>query len=218
MGFSRWVAAAAVSLAVSVLATGTATAGETWTYRASGSDASVEWIEFGDLPGIPGNVHVGWLWVDASSSRSTYAYGYVEDWTCPEGERPDGGGHDEEEPGNCEFEAFREIEGEQINFTMDRKLSSARLTGTLRVENHETGAGASPPVDITWTAVGSTHKTTETYRDVSDGQRVQYRNTYTSTVAVVDGFIGAMGFTDDQDDESSGYLSTYRVHERSSSK
>lgn len=220
----RWAVVAGLALApvIAVSAVGTANAGESWTYRASGINAGTEWVEFGTLPGgVPGNAHVGSLWIDQSSSN-VEVDGKVADWTCPEGERPPGGGgphaeHEEPET-NCEFEGFRFISGGDVTFTMDRKLNTARLTGTLFVENHDGGNSAAPPVDMTLTGVGSTSKSVETYRSTEDGSRYQYRYTTQSRKAGIDGFIGAMGFTDDTDDESFAYMSRYTVHDRVMSK
>ncbi|NEE01572.1 hypothetical protein [Phytoactinopolyspora halotolerans] len=223
MAGRRWAAVAGLTIAplIAVSVAAPAQAGESWTYRASGANASTQWIEMGTLPGgVPGNAHVGYLEVYTSSYVDVY--GDVADWTCPEGELPpDGGGphaEDEEPETNCEFEGFRSISGGDVEFTMDRKLDTARLTGTLIVENHETGEGAAPPVDITWTGVGDTAKSTETSRYTEGGVRYQSRYTSMSRNAQVDGFIGAMGFTDDPDDQSTAYMSRYTVHDRSVSR
>ena len=61
-------------------------------FRSSGTVANASWVEFGTLPGIGGNVHVGSLAVDASSTTSAYVFGNVADWTCPDGQRPPEGG------------------------------------------------------------------------------------------------------------------------------
>lgn len=220
----RWAAAAALAVAplIAVSAAGPAHAGESWTYRASGMNASAEWLELGTLPGVAGNAHVGWLQVDAASSSRADVYGDVADWTCPDGELPpDGGGphHDEEEPEtNCVFEGARNIFGGDVQFTMDRKLNTARLTGSLFVENHDTGEGANPPVDMTWTGVGTTSSSVETSRYTEGRTKYQSRYTSTSRNADVDGFIGAMGFTDDPDDQSYGYVGRYTIHDRSTSR
>lgn len=200
-----------------------AEAGSTWTYRADGTTASVDWIEMGALTGVGGNIHVGSLWVDGGSAQA-YAYGHVVDWTCPDGELPPSGGHgrfaeDEEPETNCVVESTRFIDGDAIQFSVDRKLNAARMTGTLIVEDHETGSGGAPLADITWTGIGKTSSSTSysKYTD-SNGNRWQSRYSSTERNAEVDGFIGAMGFADDADDQSSGWLERYKIHERSVSK
>lgn len=103
MRSKRLAIAMVAGFVVPLIAVGTAEAGEKWSFRASGSNASVDWVEYGELPGIPGNIHIGSLWVDSSSSYVD-VFGVVEDWTCPPGEFPDGGGggHDEE-PGQSKL-------------------------------------------------------------------------------------------------------------------
>lgn len=209
---------------------GVATAADRWTYRSTSETATTQWTEFGLLPGgVQGNIHVGFLEVYGGSTPQ--AFGSVADWTCPEGELPpDGGGHGEfvgafegEEPPetNCELHSERFIfaEAGQIEFTLDRKLGSARLTGTLSVEDHATGAGGQPPVDITWTGIGTASSYSTTGKFTEGGSTYYYKESGTQREAAIaaGSFIGAMGFTDDADDTSSGQLSRGRYYERSTS-
>jgi len=221
---------AAVMSAVPLLllsTAGQATAGDRWTYRSTNSNASTQWIEFGELPGgVLGNVHVGYLEVNGGSS-SADVWGSVSDWTCPPGELPpDGGGHgefeEEPEPTNCELHSERFIYayGDEISFSMDKKLDSARLTGTLNVEDHATGTGGRPAVDITWTGVGDLASYSNTGKYSEGGNTYYYKEVGSSREAVIaDGsYIGAMGFTDDDDDTSSGWMSQSKYYEKSASK
>lgn len=116
-------------------------------------------------------------------------------------------------------ESTRFIDGESIQFSVGRKLNTARMTGILLVEDHETGSGGAPLADITWAGVGETTSSTSysKYTD-SNGNRWQTRYSSTGRTAEVDGFIGAMGFADDADDQSSGRIERYKIHKRSVSK
>lgn len=212
-----------------VLATASqASAGNRWTYRSTSSSASTEWIEFGDL-GLPvlGNVHVGYLEVYGGSS-SADVFGSVADWTCPDGELPPGGGgphfffEEEPPPTNCEFHSERFIWGnpDEVSFSMDKKLGSAHLTGVLNVEDHATGQGGRPPVDIVWTGIGDTSSSSSTGKFNEGGSTYSWKESSTSRQAIIaDGsYIGAMGFTDDDDDTSSGSMQRSKYYETSRSK
>lgn len=189
-------------------------------FRSSGTVANASWVEFGILPGIRGNAHVGSLAVDASSRTSTYVFGNVADWTCPAGQRPPEGGHGhvlEDEPPpepetNCTLESVRGIFGHpsMVSFSVDKRLTTARLTGNLSVSDHGTGSAASPPVDMTWTGSGPLYSSTESGSFTDGGSTYRYRYSFSGRDADVDGRIGAMGFSDDADDESSGQLGSYR--------
>ena len=218
------VAGALSAVLVTTVPASPAAASSMGMFRSSGTVASADWVEFGALPGgIEGNVHVGSLFVDVSSRSNTYVFGDVADWTCPEGERPPQGGHGhffEEEPEpetNCELESIRFIfaDSSMVSFTVDKKLTSARLTGNLSVADHDgEGGAASPPVDMTWTGTGDLYSSKEsgTFRD--GGTTERYRYSFSGRDAEVDGRIGAMGFSDDADDESSGQLGTYKSASR----
>lgn len=83
------LAGAIVSSAVAV----PADAGSTRT-SGTGRYLDVGWTEYDpdDLLGLPGNVHIGYLYVD-SGPYGSWAYGNVTDFDCDEGEVPWGGGH-----------------------------------------------------------------------------------------------------------------------------
>jgi hypothetical protein len=149
------IAAAALAAVPAVLVAAPADDGTRWIMRSSGVSVQTQWIEWGALPGgVPGNVHVGNLF--AEGDASAFAYGEVIDWTCPDGARPPaGGGHGgEPEPTDCTLEAARQIFSDSpLTLTTDKRLTTARLTGTLIVTDHDgTGTVARPPVDITWMA------------------------------------------------------------------
>ena len=221
------VAAAALAATAVLAPAAPAAAGSSSQSRARGTTASATWIEYGTLPGgaVAGNAHVGDIFVDGGT-RIPRVFGQVTDWTCPEGVRPPAGGggpHQEEPPPPeetpCTLESVRFIQGtDDLVFSVDRRLSRGRLVGTLAVSDHGGGAPAQPPVDMTWTGVGttSTERTTSTYSDGTYTYTFRYE--FTGRQATVDGRIGPMLFSDDADDESTGALGTYRAMERSRSR
>lgn len=209
------LAAAACATAPLLAIAAPAEASTRWQLRSSGAFAQVDWIERGQLNGVNGNVHLGNLRVEGD--RTAMAFGVITDWTCPEGELPEGGGHGEPPAeGGCQLESERFLFGDGVTLSVDRKLTSARLTGTLTVENHGgEGNVATPPVDITWTGNGGT--STSTFQDsYTDGNGAKYltKRTEVWRGADVTGSIGTMGFADDADDESFGSLGTFKVLER----
>jgi hypothetical protein len=222
----RMLAAAAAVPTMVVGLTAPADAASKWHYKSTDTTAYADWVEWGELPGVGGNAHTGYLEVSQSGSGAQ-VWGVVTDYQCDEGEIPGGGGHGghaleasdyEEYPeeGYCDPVSERYIDGGDVTLTMDRKLTSARLTGTLRVDDH--GSSASPAVDMSWTGEASLVESrwTDSYRDGSSTYYVRYDST--SRQGVVTGFIGAMGFADDADDESSGTMSRTKAFERSSTR
>jgi hypothetical protein len=215
------LAAAALAVPLVIATAGTASAGSKWTYKSSGSFASVSWMEVGELPApVLGNYHVGYL--EVRGDKAPDVYGDVADWTCPEGELPPefGGGHGEEEPEtNCTLESSRFIYADPsaITFTVDRKLNAATLVGNLYVSDHEGEGTANPPVNMTWTGIGTSSKSTNTstYTD-SNGSRWSYRTTETGREGDISGRIGVMVFDDEAGESSNGYFGTYRTDERQS--
>jgi hypothetical protein len=60
----------------------------------TGEYLNLSWTEYDpdDVLGLPGNVHIGYLYLDRGP-YGTYFYGNVTDFDCDEGETPYGGGH-----------------------------------------------------------------------------------------------------------------------------
>lgn len=198
-----------------------AEAGDRWTYRSSGERLSSTWVEVGTLNGVAGNVHTGELTADPERDE---VYGSVTDWTCPAGELPPtGGGHgeyDEEQETNCVVESVREIFADDaiVDVTLDKRLDRGTITGSLVVADHGGGVTGRPPVAMTFTGIGATASST-TYETGSDGSySYTYRTSTSTRQAAVTGFIGAMGFTDDADDTSTGEMERYRTSERGTSR
>ena len=215
----RPVAAVALALVAVPALAPAAQAADRWSYRSTDEGASTEWIEYGALNGIEGNVHVGFLDVGATSDGAK-VFGKVIDYACDPGETPGGGGHGghgtlEEEP-TCDVMSERYIKGGTVTFVMDRKLQTARLTGNLEVDNH--GATARPPVDITWTGTSDLASTTSYEKGTEGGTSYVYRYDRTSRDAAVTGAIGPMGFTDDTDDVSTGLIYRSKSYKRSTSR
>ena len=211
------LAAAALAVPLVIATAGTANAGSKWTYKSSGSFANVSWMEVGDIEGVGGNYHVGYL--DVRSDKVVDVFGEVYDWTCEQGELPPefGGGHGEEGPKTkCTLESTRFIfaDPSAITFTVDRRLNTATLVGTLDVSAHGS-AGARPPVNMTWTGIGTISKSTNTssYTD-SNGSRWSDRATETAREGDISGRIGVMIFDDEAGEFSNGYFGTYRTDSR----
>lgn len=214
------IAAAALAIPLVIATAGSATAGSKWTYKSSGSFASTTWMEVGALPDpVLGNYHVGYL--EARGDRVIDVFGEVFDWTCPPGETPPlGGGHGEEPPETtCVLESQRFVFAEQgaVTLTVDRKLGSARLVGRLLVSDHEGEGTANPPVDITWTGIGTSSRQTmySTYTDDS-GVKFTTRTAETFRQGDVEGRIGVMVFDDEAGETSDGAFGTFRIDDRGS--
>lgn len=217
---TRTFAAATLAVPLALAVAAPSQAADRWIARSSGNYAYTSWMEVGALPGIAGNYHVGSL--DARGDRTVYVEGFVVDWTCPDGELPPdgGGGHGEEPPEtNCVVESERSIYGDpsQVTLFVDRRLAKATLVGTLQVSDHGSGTAAAPPVNITWTGIGTSTKNVwyESYTD-STGARTVMRTTDTWREGDVSGAIGAMIFDDEPGETSYGAYGTYKSEYRGS--
>lgn len=179
-----------------------ALAGSSYIYKESSRAAQTFWTQ---VDGIPtgsselGNVHVGELYVYEVSSGKGDVFAWIDDFDCEPGELPDGGGHgfEEEEPSGCEYVGSRVAEGFGLTFTVDKKLTTARLTGRLTVYGGGHGDGGvigRPQADIIWSGVGSLIKqsSTWTYDDGTSTYSDRYRSTDRN--AVMSGILGPMGF------------------------
>lgn len=211
--------------AVTLVAPAGAAPPDTYSSRTSGGQAFAQWTEYDvdDDLGLPGNVHVGYLSVYQQPGYTDVS-GAVEDYDCKEGEVPGGGGHFEDEPGEdpnglCDFLGVRFLSGYgSTTFSVDVKSGTAKLTGTLEVSSGGHGDPgetlAQPPVNMTWTAAGSTYsfRRTEAWSDGTTSYRS--RVTGTGFDATISGAIGRMGFADDADDESGGNVETWREMSR----
>lgn len=202
-----------------------AQAGSMFLSKSSGRTASATWLEVGTLPGgVPGNIHLGDLWVEELSRDRVNVFGGVTDFTCPEGVTDPGWGGPHSEPvvaheappeeSPCTFEGFRFIEATpNTRFTMDRKLTSARLTGELAVFGHDGPAGR-PVANMTLTGIGDSFTSTQSGRFSDGTSTFSYRYTFTGRAADVSGTIGAMVFDDHPDEWSDAQMGSYREASR----
>lgn len=223
----RGAAAVAAALALLLLMTMAPTpagAKSSFMSRTSGAAADTFWTQIdGTEAGTSpfGNVHIGWLYAYEMAKGRAEVFGAIEDYDCEEGEVP-GGGHfeDEEEPEGdfCDFKGFRWIEGYDIPFSIDKKLTQARLTGTLTVYGGGHGDGGvvgQPPADIVWSGVGTVTSERHTYR-YKDGDSTE-SGTYRASIrsATMSGHIGPMGFDPDL---SGGSITNFKSSYRSRTK
>lgn len=235
--------------------------------KGTGSNVNLSWTEYDrdDVLGLPGNVHVGFLYADAGPYGS-FIGGNVFDFDCDEGETPFGGhgfGHEEivdeasdvveaatedvvdeaqdtgaaaidlaeigdaiqsalteeipdvvAEESLCDHIGVRFLSGDETAiFSVDSAGEVATITGRLIVSSGGHGDPGevlgNPPVNITITGgewnkfeYSSKYETADfLYADSQKGQGFYG--------GVVTGAIGAMGFADDDDDESFGGFSEY---------
>lgn len=221
--------ALAVTLSLLLLALGAAPADAKSSFmsRASGATADTFWTQVDGTPtgASPfGNVHVGWLYAYETTKGSADVFGGIDDFDCEEGDLPFGGGpHDpiDDEPyppNSCEYIGSRFIDSSGIEFSIDKKLSQARLTGTLTVYGGGHGDGGvvgRPYADIVWTGTGGVLTEKHSYRYKDDG--VTYSGTWSSIgrSATMSGVLGPMGFDPDL---SGGWMGTFKSSDRQRTK
>jgi len=217
------------TVAVSVLASlalvataGPAQASSMFFSKSSGRMVNVDWLEVGKLPNVQGNIHFGFMFIEDLGRGRSNIFGVVEDLQCPVGFIPEGpghgGGHDEEPKDSpCTNVGTRFIDGGKTTFTMDKKFTTARLTGTLAVSDHGTPLG-NPAVDMTLTGFGSTSSGTDrgTFRD--EYSTFTYRYSYTQRQATVSGRIGPMVFDDVAGEYSSATMGSFKSASRERSR
>lgn len=199
----------AALMALSALHPVTADAKESSKSTYSGVAASTYWTQQDNTEvGTTqfGNTHVGFLNAEQTSRDYVNVWGYIEDYDCEPGQEPGhGGGHgfaEEPEPGQpkngCTHLGERYLENSgDLKLTVDKKLSTATLKGTMLVYggfHGEGGVVGRPLANITWTGVGTTVKSRYTSQ-WSDGTS-RYSHTYRSTErdATMSGELGPMGF------------------------
>jgi hypothetical protein len=201
-----------------------ALAGSKSFYKESSRAAQTFWTQVDGTPtGAPlGNVHVGELYVYQTSTGLGDVFAWIDDFDCELGKLPGGGGHgfeeEEEEPSGCEYVGSRFAEGYGLSFTVDRKLSTANLSGQLTVFGGGHGEGGvigTPMANITWTGVGALIKqsSTWTYNDGTTTYTDRYRSTDRN--AVMSGDLGPMGFDPEL---SGGQISRFSSMSKSRTK
>ncbi len=216
----------ALAVMASLLIAPAADAASSFSYRVSGQSAATHWTQLdGIATGVSpvGNTHIGYLNADETTKGKAAVFGYIEDWDCEPGETPGWGGHvvddgptdePEPEPNQCDWMGSRYIDSYDVPFTFDKKLNSARLTGTLTVYGggHDGGVVGRPAADIIWTGVGdvSSGSYTSRWREGNTWYSESYRSSNRN--ATMSGTMGPMGFDPEL---SGGWLSTYRASSRS---
>ena len=223
-----------VAVTTMVAAPTPALAADMFFSRSSGTVASTSWLEIGELPpaaNAPGNAHFGELQVEDLGRGRARAFGLVFDVQCQDGVTPylPGGGHGggpvppgaEPPVETCVLQGVRFIEGgSALTFTIDRKLTSATLTGALTVSSgHGEGPVGAPPVNITWTGVGSSYSSNESGSFTDEFGTYSYRYSFNGRDANIaaGSRIGPMVFDDEAGESSTGQLGSYRESSRSRS-
>jgi hypothetical protein len=205
--------ATVLTTALPLLVVGPADASSMYFSRESGRSASVDWLEVGTLPSpVLGNAHLGTLYVEDLGKGKFNVFGWVEDYECIDGELPGGGhGFEKEEESGCEFVDYREIEAGETTFVMDRKFNSATLQGTLTViGGHDGEVLGNPPVDMTWTGVGSSYKSSEEYTYSDGTSTYSSKYSFTGRDSVVAGRIGPMIFDDEPGEYSFSQMGAFK--------
>lgn len=216
MPIKRLVSTTLLSLTlIASVAAPAVSAGSRSLFKSSGVSASTYWTqvdatEQGSSPF--GNVHFGNLYAMESGQNLAYASIYIDDYDCPKGTLPD---WSESDP--CVWKGSRFGYGEGLSFTVSRKLTTARLQGSVELfggDDPQGGVVGRPAVDVTWTGVGSLGKFSSTYR-WSDGNG-SYSGRYSgqSRQATMSGTIGTMGFDPAR---SGGSIDSYREMSKSTS-
>ncbi|WP_089403510.1 hypothetical protein [Geodermatophilus saharensis] len=210
--------------ALAVVAPSPALAGDLFFSKSSGTTASVTWLEVGELPeaaNAPGNAHFGDLFVDDLGGGRASVFGSVHDVQCDDGVTPylPGGGHGEPAPedGPCRLLGIRFVDGGQVTFTIDRKFTTATLTGTLAVgSGHGETPASAPPVSITWTGVGDIYSERQSGTFVDEYGTYRYRYDFTGRDAAVapGSRIGPMVFDDEAGEHSDSRIGRYRSSDR----
>lgn len=213
------VAASTAALATAVAAPSPALAGEMFFSKSSSTVVTTSWLEVGTLPGVRGNAHIGDLQVEDLGRGRARVFGFVVDLTCAPDQVPSvPGGHGEPpaEDG-CVVEGERFVEAGRVAFTIDKKLTTAKLTGTLAVSSGHGGTSANPPVAITWTGVGPTFSEKVTDSGVDQFGTYRYSYSFTGRQAVVGAgsLIGGMVFDDEAGESSQAQMGTQRSSSRS---
>lgn len=210
---------ALIAATIGLTAAPSAAGGNKYFSKTSGETVDVYWTQIdGTEPGSGqfGNVHIGSLWAYKMTANYVDVFAFIDDFDCEEGKLPYGGGHgvvtDEEPPpdDSCIYVGSRFGYGQNMELTIDSKLTAARLTGSLVVEAGGGHGGGpvvgNPPVDITFTGIGDLGKGRYTYRFTDGGTTYSESQRSTYRQATVDGYIGAMTFDPDL---SGGFMTKF---------
>ena len=190
--FRRFGILTALVLTMAATVVAPASAGSSYLSKTDGRNADANWTQDdgGPLGTTNGNFHIGYIDAYGTSQNTADAYGFIEDFDCSPGQEPWG---DENGDNACTYVGFREISGSGLSFVMDRKLTSATLTGEATIYSYDDmdypTAGVASSIDLTWTGTGSTSRTMSTYRYVENGTRYSDRFHSTSRQASLSGSV-----------------------------
>jgi hypothetical protein len=208
------VGAVCATLPLVLLSTSPADAATRWTYRSSTLDVAASFTIVGDPVDGFRSFQTG----NVNASSQGDVSGFVESWSCPDGEYPpyygDGGEPPYEEPAtNCVDEGAHEFYGENADVSIAKKLTSATVSGPVEIITWSGGEGTSEPgtVDLVFTGAGGTSTSTE----YSKGDGYVYKYETTQRSATVAG--SAAGLSLDGA-ENWASISTTRSYERYASK
>lgn len=215
---TRRAAVAVLAAAAMAAAAMPAHAGTNYLSRTTGRVGLTDWVQVLDLRSRGfGNVHLGFLSAYETATGVADVFAWIDDFDCPEGQLPGGGGHGD--PGGCTFVGSRTMEGSGVAFTVDGKLNTARLQGTLTASRagHE-GPGdplGTVTANFTWTGYGDIVKTTSVFRYRENG--VSYSDTYRSSrrAATMSGVLGPMLF--EEAAQAAGSIEQFREKSQSRS-
>lgn len=210
----------ALILTVATTIASPASARSMYLSQTSGMNADASWTQYDNIPvgeGTFGNVHVGWLSVYSTGQDKGEGSMYIDDFDCEPGQEPWGGHGEEEEPG-CAYIGSRFGWASGLDFTMDRKLNQAHVTGSIELfgGGHGEGDGGpvgTPGINVTWTGIGDTARVTSTFRWVEGGTTYSDRYRASYRPATLTGNIGVMGF-----DPATSYGSMSVFNARSQSR
>ena len=148
--------AAAVTVVAAVLTLASGLGSSAWADTITRDrSVTVFWIQQGPIPGVQGNVHLGGL--QATKQSPIFVYGEILDYTCPTGYLPTGLSLDAmtQLDANCVYEDDLVMETGDLALSIDGKLHSARMVGTLNyIHTVAPGADGSFAVDLRWSAPG----------------------------------------------------------------
>lgn len=208
------VGAISATLPLVLLSTSPANAATRWTYRSSTLEVAAGFTLVGDAVDGFRSFQTG----NVNASSEGNVSGFVESWSCPDGEYPpyygDGGEPPYEEPEtSCVNEGVREFYGENADVSIAKKLTAATVSGPVEIYTWSGDEGTSEPgtVDLAFTGEGGTSTSTEYAK--GDGYVYKYETTQRSaTVAGSAAGVSLAGA------ESWGSISTTKSYERYVSK
>lgn len=178
------VAAIAVPLTTAALP---ASASSSVLYREKGTFADTYFEGAGTPGGLPGNYTTAWL----TFHSSDVAEGFVDTYTCDDGETPWG---DENGENMCDWTGSYYAWGESLTLVPGKgKNPSTSISGTVDLYDATSPESAlaarDVPFQVALTPTGATSRTTMTdsFKDPESGYTYKYRETRVTSVATVEG-------------------------------